>query len=91
MPRLAPIYQLIVSRDGHLDQLEVLGELRMEVSGSLSQADTDALARELEHHIKTHVGVTTKVRLMASNGIERTLTGKARRVIDKRVKPAPAV
>ena len=91
MPRLAPIYQLIVSRDGYLDQLEVLGELRMEVSGSLSQADTDALARELEHHIKTHVGVTTKVRLMASNGIERTLTGKARRVIDKRPKPAPAV
>ena len=82
MPKLAPQYQLIVSRDGHLDQLEVLAELRPEVGA----AEIDALARELEHHIKTYVGVTTKVRLLPPNGIERTLTGKARRVLDLRPK-----
>jgi phenylacetate-CoA ligase len=32
------------------------------------------------------VGVSTRVTLMAVEGIERTLTGKARRVIDKRPK-----
>jgi phenylacetate-CoA ligase len=83
MPALAPHYQLIVSRDGHLDSLAVTGELR-EPSQPL---DTVAsLARELEHNIKTFVGVTTKVTLMPPDGIERTLTGKARRVIDQRPK-----
>jgi phenylacetate-CoA ligase len=82
MPRLAPQYQLVVSRDGHLDQIEVLAELRPDTPA----ADTEALARELEHQIKTYVGVTTRVRLLAPNGIERTLTGKARRVVDQRPK-----
>ena len=83
MPALAPQYQLVVARDGHLDTLEVLGELR---DGSLSSADVDALCRELQHCIKTHVGVSTRVTLNPPGGIERTLTGKARRVVDKRPK-----
>jgi phenylacetate-CoA ligase len=82
MPKLAPQYQLVVSRDGHLDKLEVLAELRPDTPTD----ETEALARELEHHIKTYVGVTTCVRLLAANGIERTLTGKARRVVDQRPK-----
>ncbi|MRW94742.1 phenylacetate--CoA ligase [Duganella sp. FT80W] len=80
MPKLAPQYQLVISRDGHLDKLEVLAELRPEIS----PADADALARELQQRIKTNVGVSTEVRLLPPNGIERTLTGKARRVIDLR-------
>ncbi len=83
MPALAPQYQLVVARDGHLDTLDVLGELR---DGSLSSSDVDALCRELQHCIKTHVGVTTRVTLVPPQGIERTLTGKARRVVDKRPK-----
>ena len=83
MPALAPQYQLVVARDGHLDTLEVLGELR---DASLAAGDVDALCRELQHCIKTHVGVSTRVRLMPPGGIERTLTGKARRVVDKRPK-----
>ena len=82
MPRLAPQYQLVISRDGHLDKLEVLAELRPDTPA----ADSEALARELEYNIKTYVGVSTKVRLLAANGIERTLTGKARRVVDQRPK-----
>ncbi|WEF31282.1 phenylacetate--CoA ligase PaaK [Pseudoduganella chitinolytica] len=84
MPQLAPQYQLIVTRDGHLDKLDVVGELRPEITGTLTDNAIDSLARELEHHIKTYVGVTTRVRLLAADSIERTLTGKARRVIDKR-------
>ncbi|KFC67765.1 phenylacetate--CoA ligase PaaK [Massilia sp. LC238] len=83
MPALAPQYQLVVARDGHLDTLEVLDELR---DASLAAGDVDALCRELQHCIKTHVGVSTRVRLMPPGGIERTLTGKARRVVDKRPK-----
>ncbi|MBC7860662.1 MAG: phenylacetate--CoA ligase [Burkholderiaceae bacterium] len=88
MPLLAPQYQLVISREGHLDKLDVIGELRPEVSGKLSQFDTEALARELQHHIKTYVGVSTRVRLLASESIERSLTGKARRIVDKRPRTA---
>jgi phenylacetate-CoA ligase len=83
MPALAPQYQLVVARDGHLDTLEVLGELR---DGAMNPGDVDALCRELQHCIKTHVGVSTRVTLNPPGGIERTLTGKARRVVDKRPK-----
>ncbi|BDT61079.1 phenylacetate-coenzyme A ligase [Massilia varians] len=83
MPALAPQYQLVVARDGHLDTLEVLSELR---DASMSGSDVELLSRELQHRIKTHVGVSTRVRLTPPGGIERTLTGKARRVVDKRPK-----
>jgi phenylacetate-CoA ligase len=84
LPKLAPQYQLVVSRDGHLDKLDVVAELRQEVAALLSESEVAALGRELEHHIKTYVGVTTRVSVVGPDGIERTLTGKARRVIDKR-------
>ena len=81
MPALAPHYQLVVTRDGHLDALAVHCELR---EGGAD--DADALARDLQHRIKTYIGVTTAVTLLPPQGIERSLTGKARRVVDKRPK-----
>lgn len=86
MAKLSPQYQLVVTRDGHLDQLEVLAELRPEVAVGATAGEVEALARELEQRIKTNVGVSTRVTLLPPNGIERTLTGKARRVVDKRPK-----
>ena len=86
VPRLAPQYQLIVSRDGHLDKLEVLVEARQELAGVLSPADAAALASELQHLIKTHVGVSTRVQVLVGSAIERSQTGKARRVLDQRTK-----
>ena len=81
MPALAPHYQLVVTRDGHLDALAVHCELR---DGGAD--NVDALARDLQHRIKTYIGVTTTVTLLPAQGIERSLTGKARRVVDKRPK-----
>lgn len=83
MPMLAPHYQLVVSRDGHLDELEVLGEMR---DPGYSQETAAVLGLDLERRIKTFVGVRTRVTLTPPNGVERTLTGKARRVVDKRPK-----
>jgi phenylacetate-CoA ligase len=57
LPALAPHYQLVVSRDGHLDKLEVLGELR---DASLTEGGVALLSRDLEHQIKTFVGVSTR-------------------------------
>jgi phenylacetate-CoA ligase len=78
MPQLAPHYQLVLTRDGHLDKVEVLCELRS------AMADCSALSNELSNKIKTHVGISAKVSLLAPNGVERTLTGKAKRVVDQR-------
>jgi len=83
MPALAPHYQLVVTRDGHLDALEVHCELR---EGGLPQDTIDMVGRDLQHRIKTYIGVSTQVRLLPAQGIERSLTGKARRVVDKRPK-----
>jgi len=81
MPALAPHYQLVVSKDGHLDKLEVRCELR---EGEFAAAQIEALSQELKHRIKTYIGVTTSVNLLPAQGIERSMTGKARRVVDQR-------
>jgi phenylacetate-CoA ligase len=91
--QLAPQYQLVLSRAGHLDKLEVLAELRPELSGQLSAHAMEAIGQELQHHIKTYVGISTQVSVLPADSIERTAVGKAKRVIDKRAKlaePQPA-
>ncbi|MBS3997182.1 MAG: phenylacetate--CoA ligase [Hydrogenophaga sp.] len=88
-PDLAPVYQLVVTREGHLDKLDVIVEARPEVSDRLTERDLEARARELQHGIKTYVGVSTKVRVLAAGSIERSQTGKAKRVVDKRPKAPP--
>jgi len=84
MPALAPHYQLVLRREGHLDALEVRCELREGGATTLGQEAVEGLARELQHRIKTYVGVTTNVNLLPAQAIERSLTGKARRVLDRR-------
>jgi len=85
IPQLAPHYQLVLSRSGNLDDLEVLTEVRAEFSMT-SQAERADLANALQHAVKTYIGVTTRVQVADAGRVERTLTGKARRVIDKRPK-----
>jgi len=84
--QLGPQYQLVVSRDGHLDKLEVISELRPELSGRLSSSEIEVIGLELKHHIKTFIGISTEVTVLAADSIERTAVGKARRVLDKRPK-----
>jgi phenylacetate-CoA ligase len=85
-PRLAGNYQVVVTRDGHLDNLEVRCEVQRELSGKLSGAETQAIAKELQHRIKTIIGVSTKITVMEFEAIPRTQVGKARRVLDERPK-----
>jgi phenylacetate-CoA ligase len=79
-------YQLQVSREGTLDQLTVLVEVRHEISDQLSRAQRSAIAEVVRHQIKSGVGVTADVQVLETGSIERTLVGKAKRVIDKRPK-----
>jgi phenylacetate-CoA ligase len=84
LSQLAPNYQLVVTREGNMDSLEVLVEIRD--GDIMSENDSNNVARELQRMIKTRVGVSTKVNVLKPGSIEQTLTGKARRVIDKRPK-----
>jgi phenylacetate-CoA ligase len=81
-PQLSGQYQIVVSRDGLLDAVEVRCELQQVHLG----ADVGAIAKSLQHRIKTLIGVSTQVHIGAPDSIERTLVGKARRVVDKRPK-----
>jgi phenylacetate-CoA ligase len=77
--QLSGQYQLVVTRDGHLDAVQVRCELLPTASISAGEAQT-----WLTERIKTLVGITTQVSVEAPNSIERTLVGKARRVVDLR-------
>ncbi len=85
-PRLTGNYQIVLSREGHLDNVEVRCEVQRELSGKLSRAAVEEISRGLQHHIKTIIGISTKIKVMDFDTIPRTQTGKARRVIDERPK-----
>ena len=85
-PRLTGNYQIVLTREGHLDNVEVRCEVQRELSGKLSRAALEEVSRTLQHHIKTIIGISTKIKVMDFDTIPRTQTGKARRVIDERPK-----
>ena len=80
LPELSGQYQLVVTRAGALDEMEV----RVELLPAHAGAAAAAIAQQLQHRIKTLIGVSTTVAVGAPSSIERTLVGKARRVIDQR-------
>jgi phenylacetate-CoA ligase len=82
VPALSGHYQLILSREGRLDALDVHVEARTVAQSDEAHAHA---AIELAHAIKQRIGVTAKVSVMAPGQIERS-AGKAKRVIDKRPK-----
>jgi phenylacetate-CoA ligase len=80
--QLSGQYQLVVTREALLDEVTVLCEL----SPEHRDAAPAAIAQELQHRIKTLIGVSTRVQVGLPDSVERTLVGKARRVVDKRPK-----
>ncbi|TSE28259.1 Phenylacetate-coenzyme A ligase [Tepidimonas thermarum] len=86
--QLSGNYLLVLTRDGHLDQLEVRCELQRHLSGRLTDAERATIARELAHRIKTFIGVSTRVTVLDADSLPRTQTGKAKRVQDDRPRTA---
>jgi phenylacetate-CoA ligase len=78
--RLSGQYQLVVTRDGNLDALQV----RCELLPAHAQADRAEIAGWLGHRIKTMTGINCAIDVGLPDTIERTLVGKARRVVDQR-------
>ncbi|MEY4750332.1 MAG: hypothetical protein RIQ60_2546 [Pseudomonadota bacterium] len=80
--QLAGQYQIVVSRDGPLDQIE----LRCERLPTATDFNRSEVSHWLQHRIKTMVGISAHIVIGEPDSIERTLVGKARRVIDQRPK-----
>jgi phenylacetate-CoA ligase len=72
-------YQVVLTREGRLDEMAVHVEARPEF---FARGDGD-VARVLSARIKDLVGVTARIVVEPPGGIERSM-GKARRVIDRR-------
>ena len=80
--KLSGQYQILVARDGNLDKVTVRCELQPGIS-TVERAET---GHWVKHRIKTLVGITCDVEVLNPEAIERTLVGKARRVIDQRAR-----
>lgn len=77
-----PHYQLIVTREGYLDNLEVQVEVPQKVFSGEWRA-LEQLEAKVRSKIQSTVGISAKVRLVEPKSIARSM-GKAVRVIDKR-------
>jgi phenylacetate-CoA ligase len=80
--RLSPHYYVEVSREGSLDELNVVVEIRGDVE-DFGEDFRAAAAKDLVHHIKSYIGVSVKANVVPVNEVERSL-GKAKRIVDKR-------
>jgi phenylacetate-CoA ligase len=79
---LAPHFQIELTRRDRMDAMTV----HVECSADRAAADARAAsARELAHHIKSVVGVSTKIEVHDPNQVARS-EGKAKRVVDNRPK-----
>jgi phenylacetate-CoA ligase len=83
--KLSGQYLIKVGREGHLDHVEVRCELQQGAS-DIPDDECDRIAQWVQQRVKTLVGISTTVVVQPPQSLERTLTGKARRVVDERPK-----
>ncbi len=79
-------YQIVVSRDNNLDELDVFVELMPQDADGLDGDARDGIAKDVAHQVKTFVGVSARIHVVDPDTIERVVVGKARRVVDQRAK-----
>ncbi|UQG58284.1 MULTISPECIES: phenylacetate--CoA ligase PaaK [unclassified Marinobacter] len=77
---LSPHYEIEVYKKGNLDCVDVRVELKVGAEGENVKEHT---AKELAHHIKSYIGISTKIDVQDAGSINRS-EGKAKRVFDRR-------
>lgn len=77
---LSAHFQLVLTRDGRMDEMAVRVEALPEAAAEGERAQLGSL---LAHRIKNLVGVTARVEVVRPGDVERSV-GKAKRVVDKR-------
>ncbi len=81
LPGLSPHYQIVLTRAGALDDVTV--EVELAPDAPMAEADRNAKAAEVGHHIKSLIGVTCSVAVKSPGEVPRS-QGKAVRVRDLR-------
>jgi phenylacetate-CoA ligase len=92
---VVPHYQVIVTREGTLDEVEVKVELAetvfQQVSSEMLTDDVleaneqlRALRRKIQHELRGNLGLNMKITLMAPGTVPRSEGGKLRRSVDMR-------
>ena len=81
---LAPHYEIHVEKEGNLDHVTVRVELKPEAAPQAETLTVEVI-KELQHRVKTHIGISTKVDLAAPGTLARS-EGKAKHVFDNRPK-----
>lgn len=81
---IGPHYQIIVTTEHFMDQIEVQVEL-IDASRLESYRELEELTKEIRHKIRTVLQIDVRVKLLSPQTLERT-AGKAKRVIDLRTK-----
>ncbi|MCX8132132.1 MAG: phenylacetate--CoA ligase [Clostridia bacterium] len=84
MEHIGPHYQIIVTKKGYMDDIEVQVEL---IDGKVLEkfSELENIEKNIRHKIKTVLQIDAKVKLVEPKSIERSV-GKAKRVIDLRNK-----
>lgn len=77
-----PHYQIVVQRDGAMDDIEVLVEVSPKTFSDGARK-LFALRERVEHRLEAVLGIGVRVKLMEPGSVERSM-GKAKRVVDKR-------
>ncbi len=80
MAELAPHFQIVLARPDRMDEMTIHVELAEGVS-----ADPVQVSHRFKGLVKSHVGVSVKVKIEALGGVERS-QGKAVRIVDNRPK-----
>jgi phenylacetate-CoA ligase len=77
---LSPHYEIEVYKKGNLDCVDIRVELKVGAEGENAK---EHAAKELAHHIKSYIGISTKIEVQDAGSINRS-EGKAKRVFDRR-------
>lgn len=79
---IAPYYQIIVSKKGYLDALEVQVEMT-EAAFTGNWRDLERLEGQVRAKLQSVLSIHAKIKLLEPRSLERS-SGKAKRVIDQR-------
>jgi phenylacetate-CoA ligase len=79
---LAAHFHIELVRSGRMDAMIVHGEAMPDASSSEAR---EASAKELAHHIKSTIGISSKIEIHEPEKLQRS-EGKAKRVVDNRSK-----
>jgi phenylacetate-CoA ligase len=77
---LSAHYQIVLTREARLDEMEILVEARPDHASDEARA---ASAAQLARIVKERIGVNARCNVTVPGAVERSL-GKAKRVVDKR-------